>query len=99
MGFAFKSTIVLMVALLPLPAASITLTNRDANERKLTIVEGDKQSERTIKPGEKIETCPQSCVIKLGDGEDYEFDGTEIVSLEDGLLFLDGPDEQPKATR
>ncbi len=80
------------------PAAfGISLTNRDSANQKLIVIEGDKQSEILIKPGEKLELCPKSCVIKLPDGEDYEFDGGEIVSLEEGLLFLDNPEDQNKA--
>jgi hypothetical protein len=78
---------------------AITLTNRDAADQRLIIIEGDKQSETVIKAGEKLELCQKSCVIRLPDGEDYEFDGGEIVSLEEGLLFLDNPEEQGKTTR
>jgi len=80
-------------------APAITLTNHDATEQKLIIIEGDKQSERLVKPGEKLELCEKSCVIRLPDGEDYEFDGAEIVSLEEGLLFLDNPEDQNKAAQ
>ena len=74
-------------------ASGITLTNRDTSDQTLVVIEGDRQSERTIKAGEKLELCEKSCVIRLPDGEDYEFDGKEIVSLEEGLLFLDNPEE------
>ncbi len=71
------------------PAHAITLINRDQSEQKLVVIEGDKQSERLIKAGEKIELCAKSCVIRLGDSDTYEFEGTESVTLEDGYLFLD----------
>ena len=80
-------------------ASAITLTNRDMADQKLIIIEGDRQNERVIKAGEKLELCEKSCVIRLPDGEDYEFDGTEIVSLEEGLLFLDYPADQGKTAR
>src|SRR5215475_2854184 len=83
----------------PASGSAITLTNRDHADQKLVVIEGDKQSETTIKAGEKLELCQKSCVIRLPDGEDYEFDGGEIVSLEEGLLFLDNPEEQGKTTR
>ncbi len=76
--------------------SAITLTNRDSSDQTLIIIEGDRQSEQTIKAGEQLELCEKSCVIRLPDGEDYEFDGKEIVSLEEGLLFLDNPDDQNK---
>jgi hypothetical protein len=74
-------------------AFAISLTNRDTSDQTLIVIEGDRQSERTIKAGEKLELCEKSCVIRLPDGEDYEFDGKETVSLEEGLLFLDNPEE------
>jgi hypothetical protein len=91
----FRSlAIVVSLALGSAAALAITLTNRDSTDQKLIIIEGDKQSEKVIKPGEKLQICEKSCVIRLPDGEDYEFDGAEIVSLEEGLLFLDNPEDQ-----
>ena len=103
MGFSMRRLYWLLV-LLPLvagpsSASAITLTNRDMADQKLIIIEGDKQNERVIKAGEKLELCEKSCVIRLPDGEDYEFDGTEIVSLEEGLLFLDTPDGLGRTAR
>ena len=31
--------------------------------------------------------------MKMPDGEEYEFDGNEVVSIEEGLMFLDEPAE------
>ena len=80
----------------PTAASAISLTNRDTADRKLIVIEGDTQSERTIKAGERLDLCEKSCVIRLPDAEDYEFDGPETVSLEDGLLFLDNPGDREK---
>ena len=90
---ACRVFIVAPLALWSVSAFGISLTNRDASDQTLIIIEGDRQSERTIKAGEKLELCEKSCVIRLPDGEDYEFDGKETVSLEEGLLFLDNPEE------
>ncbi len=94
-----KITIIAFLALMPASTRGITLTNRDTSDQKLIIIEGDKTSERTIKAGEKLELCQKSCVIRLPDGEDYEFDGQEVVSLEEGLLFLDNPEDENKPAR
>ncbi len=96
MQLAFRILFLAPFALWSASASAISLTNRDSSDQTLIIIEGDKQSERTIKAGEKLELCEKSCVIRLPDGEDYEFDGKEIVSLEEGLLFLDNPDDQSK---
>ncbi len=95
----YKAAILASLAFWPVSVLGITLTNRDTTEQKLVIIEGDKQDERTIKAGEKLELCEKSCVIRLSDGEDYEFDGAEIVSLEEGLLFLDNPEDQNKVAQ
>ncbi len=99
MRLVYRLLILLPLAAGPSGASAITLTNRDTADQTLIIIEGDKQNERVIKAGEKLELCEKSCVIRLPDGEDYEFDGAEIVSLEEGLLFLDAPDDQGKAAR
>jgi hypothetical protein len=99
MRLACRVLILAPLAFWPASAFGITLTNRDASDQTLIVIEGDKQHERTIKAGEKLELCEKSCVIRLPDGEDYEFDGTEAVSLEEGLLFLDNPEDKSKAAR
>ncbi len=99
MRLAYGLLIILPLALGPSAASAINLTNRDSADQKLIVIEGDTQNERVIKAGEKLDLCEKSCVIRLPDGEDYEFDGTETVSLEDGLLFLDTPEEAGKTTR
>jgi len=86
-------------ALLPASAFGISLINRDASEQTLIVIEGDKQTEKTIKAGEQVTLCEKSCVLRLPDGEDYEFDGPETVSLEDGLLFLDNASGESKAAQ
>lgn len=99
MRLVYRLLVLTPLAILPATASAITLTNHDSTEQKLIVIEGDKQSERVIKAGEKLELCEKSCVIRLPDGEDYEFDGAETVSLEEGLLFLDNPDDQNKTAR
>ncbi len=99
MRLFYRLLIILPVALGPQAVSAISLTNRDTADRKLIIIEGDTQNERVIKAGEKLVLCEKACVIRMPDGEDYEFDGPEIVSLEEGLLFLDTPEEQGKAAR
>jgi hypothetical protein len=83
------------------PAAvfGITLSNHDTADQKFIVIEGDTQTDRVIKAGEKLELCQKSCVIRLPEGEDYEFDGPENVSIEDGILFLDTPGDQGQASQ
>ncbi len=78
---------------------AVTLTNHDTTEQKFIMIEGDAETTHTIKAGEKLTLCEKSCVIRMPNGDDYEFDGPEIVSLEDGILFLDSPGAQGQASR
>jgi hypothetical protein len=99
MRFGYQILVAALLAGWPQVSPAITLTNRDPADQKLIVIEGDKESEMVLKAGEKRELCQKSCVIRLPDGEDYEFDGPEVVSLEEGLLFLDNPEEDAKAAR
>jgi hypothetical protein len=99
MRLIYRLLVLALLSIWPAAVSAITLTNRDRADQKLVVIEGDKQSETVIKAGEKLELCKKSCVIRLPDGEDYEFDGGEIVSLEEGLLFLDNPEDQNKTAR
>jgi hypothetical protein len=80
------------------PAEAIKLTNRDATEQKMNVQENVGAQDRVLKPSETIDGfCTSGCTIKMQDGEEYQFDGNEVVSIEDGLMFLDDPaDGQPK---
>jgi hypothetical protein len=74
------------------PALALKLTNRDATEQKMTIHENAATREQVLKPSETLDgVCSGGCTIQMQDGEEYEFDGNEIVSIEEGLMFLDEP--------
>ena len=76
-------------------AAAVTLTNRDDRDHKITIVKGASSQEHTVAPAAGLDgSCPNGCVIRLNDSEDdeYELEGNEIVSIEEGYLYYDGPD-------
>ncbi len=76
-------------------AAAVSLTNRDDRDYKITIVEGSSSQDHTLTPSAVLEgICPKGCVIRLNDSEDdeYELEGNEIVSIEEGYLYYDGPE-------
>ncbi len=81
-------------------AATVSLTNRDDREHKVTVVESERRQEHTLAPSAVLEgICPDGCVIRLNDSEDdeYKLEGNEMVSIEDGFVYYDGPEtpEQP----
>ncbi len=82
-------------------AHSISITNRDEKDHKITIIEGEAKIDHAMKPTSVIEgICLKGCIVRLNDSEDdeYELEGTEVVSIEDGYLYYDGPDAPAEAT-
>jgi hypothetical protein len=81
-------------------AGAVSVTNRDDKEQKIQIVEGDVKKDHTLKPAAVLDgVCLKGCVIRLNDNDndEYELDGTEVVTIEDGYLYYDGPDSPPAA--
>jgi hypothetical protein len=75
-------------------AEALQLTNRDTAEHKIALTEPAGTQEVLIKPSQVIDgICKTGCTMKMADGEEYEFDGNEVVSIEEGLMFLDEPAE------
>lgn len=81
-------------------SAAASVTNRDDKDHKITIIEGEKKQDFTLKPNQALEgICPQGCVLRLNDSEDdeYQLEATDIVSIEDGYLYYDNAEpEEPK---
>jgi hypothetical protein len=76
------------------PATALTVTNRDDVARKLTIFEGDKLGVHVLQPAQLLENvCQKGCIVRLDDNtdpdEDYELEGDEHVTIEDGALYHD----------
>ncbi len=74
------------------PAQALQLTNRDATDQKIVVTEKTGTQELLLKPSQMLDgVCNSGCTMKMSDGEEYEFDGNEVVSIEEGLMFLDEP--------
>lgn len=76
-------------------ALALTVINRDDHDHKVTIVEGARSTDHVLKPDAQIDNvCAKGCVVRIGDSdeEEYELEGNEVVFIEDGNLYYDGPD-------
>jgi hypothetical protein len=82
-----------LAALMAAPRAeALQLTNRDTAEHKIAVTEKDSTQDLLVKPSQVVDgICKAGCTMKMADGEEYEFDGNEVVSIEEGLMFLDEP--------
>jgi hypothetical protein len=88
----------LLTCLMILAAASqadaLQVTNRDTEDHKISVTEKSGTQELTVKASQVLDgICTGGCTIKTQDGEEYEFDGNEVVSIEEGLMFLDEPSD------
>ncbi len=95
---AARFAVIVFAALACADAAdALTLTNRDEQDHKVTVIEGEKKTDFVVKPSESLaDVCPKGCVIRLDDiadeDQDYELEGTETVSIEDGFLYYESPE-------
>jgi len=83
----------------PSLATAATITNADRSAYDIEIVEGTETSTKRLEPSALLNNiCPGGCVIRLnGDRKaEYILDGTERVSIEDGLVYYDGAVQAPE---
>ena len=85
----------LSVALIWSPIAyASSIKNRDGKDYKVSVIEGNATNVHVLRPSASLEgICNKGCVIRLNDSEkdEYELKGSEVVSIEDGYLYYDGP--------
>jgi hypothetical protein len=85
-----------IAALLMTSAASaVTITNHGDKEMKVSVVEGSAKQDHLLAIGKVLDgVCQKGCIIRLNDSEndEYELEGSEFVSVEEGFLYYDGPD-------
>ena len=84
-----------IAALLMTSAASaVTVTNRGDKDVKVTVIEGEAKQDQVLQPTKVLEgVCQKGCIIRLNDSDndEYELEGSEAVSIEEGFLYYDSP--------
>ena len=79
-----------LTMLFAVPAEALTITNSDADSHKITVKVGGDAKELTIAPQTGVDPpCDKGCTVELESGEQYEMQGGEQASIEDGVLFVD----------
>ncbi|HJU31008.1 MAG TPA: hypothetical protein VJ740_06130 [Hyphomicrobiaceae bacterium] len=76
-------------------AHAVTITNRDDLDHKVTVVEGDTRTEHVLKPQQVLAgVCLKGCTVHLDDDEEeeYQLEAEDVVSIEEGALYYDTPD-------
>ena len=85
------------VLLMTSAASAATIANRGDNEVKLTITEGSSHQDEVLPIGKVIDgVCQKSCIIRLNDKSDseYELEGSESVSVEGDVLYYDSSENE-----
>jgi len=76
-------------------AHAVSITNRDDQDHKVTIVEGDTKTEHVLKPSQVLSgICAKGCTVHLNDDEEeeYQLEADDVVSIEEGNLYYDTPE-------
>jgi hypothetical protein len=80
-------------------AHAVSITNRDDQDHKVTIIEGDIKTDHVLKPSQVLTgVCAKGCTIRLNDDEEdeYELAADDVVSIDEGSLYYENP-ETPAA--
>lgn len=89
-------TVCAIAALLMTSAAyAATVANRDSQGIRVLIIEDTVRQDQVLLPGKVIDgVCQKGCIIRLNDSDDteYELEGSERVSVEEGFLYYDSSD-------
>lgn len=82
--------ILLAFALLAEPAVALTILNSDAAAHNLKVTAGSETKQVTVAPNQQLENvCSGACLIELENGEQYQLNGGESVSIDGNALFVD----------
>lgn len=73
-----------------LPARALTISNIDPKAHTITVTADGASKELTIEAEKEVDApCASGCKVKLENGEEYELGGEEVISIEDGVIFID----------
>jgi len=73
-----------------LPAQALTISNTDPDPHTVTVKTGGDSTELVVEPQMAVEApCAAGCTVELENGEIYDMNGGEEVSIEGGIIFVD----------
>ena len=78
-------------------ALGASISNRDERDYTVTIIEGEAKADHALKPSQTLsDVCLKGCTIRVNGRADDEYRLTagDAVSIEDGTVFYNAPDEQ-----
>jgi hypothetical protein len=78
-------------------AQAATITNNEAKPMSFKVQSGEKQQAFTLNPSDTVAIddalCPESCVLALQNGDEFEFAFNEDLVLEQGAVYVNPPSQ------
>ena len=71
-------------------ASALTISNEDPDPHTITVTAGTDTKQITVEPDQQVDAvCAEGCTVTLDNDEQYQMQGGETVSIEDGVIFVD----------
>lgn len=72
------------------PAFALSITNLDAETRRLEIVQGSETRTIELAPQQRLDgLCSERCQVTIeGDPDPYDLETTDVVQIEEGQLYF-----------
>ena len=87
--------VALATALFASGAHAATITNNEAKPQAIKVYSADRSENFTILPSDTLKIdpalCPNSCVLSLQNGDEYEFTLGDVLFIEEGAVFSEPP--------
>lgn len=97
MKLKFLVGTVLLSGIVSAGAQAATITNNEPSAQTLKVYAGERQQDFTLQPSDSVTIdeglCPESCVLALSNGDEFEFAYNEDLILEQGAVFVNPPAE------
>lgn len=81
----------LLGAMAASPVLALSITNEDPDAQTVVVTKGSDSKTITVDPQKKVDAdCTDGCVVELEEtGEQYEMHGQELISIVDGVIYVD----------
>lgn len=95
MKLKFFTGAVLVAGLISAGAQAASITNNEPGAQTFKVYAGERQQAYTLQPSETVTIdeglCPESCVLALNNGDEFDFAYNEDLVLEQGAVFVTPP--------
>lgn len=65
-------------------ARAVDVVNEDMQSYEITVITDDEKETLEVLPGEQFDAICEQCSLSIGDGEELEVEGDEVVFIKNG---------------